>query len=197
MSGKPDIQPDVDDSNIDTTEDSFEPKLSPEKYAEKWRQASAEAKKFRQRYAELKSRVDDFENEKLKTEGKKDEMIQKLQTKLKEIESTTKKAATSFAHRLVAKEVEAEAAKRGCIKPQALIKLADLSGIDIDDDFNVDSSSVKALLDKMQKENDFLFKKDPVPPKDGMPSSKGSKPKAIHEMTSEERRQYLLNHRSK
>jgi hypothetical protein len=97
----------------------------------------------------------------------------------------------------VAKEVEAEASRRGCIKPDALIKLADLSDIDIDDEFNVDHASVKSLLDRMQKENDFLFKKDPTPPKDGVPGARTSKTKPVNEMTSEERRKLLLSHRMK
>jgi len=106
--------------------------------------------------------------EKLMSEGKKDELIQKYQTDLKELEGKYKGTVGNFAYNAISGKVREVSARSGCIDVDGLINLVDLSSIDCDDSFNVDGKQVEALVDEFKKGRPHFFSREAPNIKDGV-----------------------------
>lgn len=108
--------------------------------------------------------------EKLAVEGKKDELIESWKKKYEALESKTKKAVGSFSYKVLASVISQEAVKEGCINVGDLIQLSDLSTIEMDDEFNVDTEQIKDLVQRNKKERPYLFSNKSAAPNTGIPS---------------------------
>ncbi len=137
----------------------------------------------------LRKRLDEYESSKLEEQGKFKESYEKAAKRSKELEDKLKLTEAKYGFKTVKSQVVAEASKAGCVDPEALVNLyqSDLSGLDIDADFNVNAESVKTLVERAQKEKAYLFSKQAPKVHSGLPSKSGSVGnKAINEMTTEE-----------
>lgn len=191
QSGDKDVQSDEDDD--------FTPQKSEKEYARMWRETSAEAKKYRLKNQDLQAKLEQFEQEKMQSEGKKDELIQKLKKQVDEFKNGLQDKTRKYADRMIKSQLKAEAAKAGCIDPDALIQIANLESLEVSDDFDVSEDSVKGLLKDMQKAKPYLFQKEQPSIKDGSPNPKGggkTVDKPIAKMTIEERKEVLLKSRA-
>ncbi len=141
-------------------QDSFEPEHSdPKFYADKWRSASEEAKQYRKALAEERRKREDMETQKLQEEGKHQELADKYRRERDEALDRATRATDSYARKTVGAQVRAVAAEMGCIDTEALVQLVDLDQVPVDDDFNVDSVSVKNMLEKERQKRSYLFGK--------------------------------------
>ena len=109
--------------------------------------------------------------EKLQTEGKKDELIESLKKKYSESEDKLKKVVGSFANRSLKNAISLEASKEGCIDTEALLKLTELSAEMIDDEFNANQDMIKDLVESSKKNYSFLFPKSAPAAKTGTPKA--------------------------
>jgi len=164
---------------------------SSEELEKRLKETASEAKKYRQTNAELKAQLESFEKEKLEAQGKFQEMAKKEKERADKLEKQLKETSGKYALKTVQAQVKAEAAKLGCIDNDALIALMDVSTLDVSDDFEVDKSSLKEALEKMQKEKAYLFQKQTpghrdLPPKTDKEMFRG---KSIKEMSMAEKLQ--------
>lgn len=134
-----------------------------------------ENKKYRQRAQELEKKLQLAENEKLAEQGKWKELADQKTKALQEYEQKLKESNTKYAYKVVTSQIVAEASRLGCVDPEALIQLAPVHELEVDEEFNVNTQSVKTLLDNMQKTKPYLFQKQAPQVKDGVPSSKVEK----------------------
>jgi hypothetical protein len=164
---QPDDQDPKDNQESDQSEssDDFEPKLSAKDYAKKWREASAEAAKFRKELSAIKADREKHDKAKLKEQGKYKEMYESLSQEhgqLKDLIATTSRSVAFRQEYLKSggKPHLAEAAE----------KLVALSEIELDDKFKVNREQVSFELDKFREKygTDF-FQNEKRPPKDGAP----------------------------
>lgn len=65
-----------------------------------------------------------------------------------------------------------EASKAGCVDPDALYRLVDLSTVDISDDFSFDQDQLKSVITETQKARSYLFQKTAAAVKDATPNNK-------------------------
>ena len=125
-----------------------------------YKKTIAEVKKLK---AELKTREEaltNAEQAKLQAEGNKDELINQLKTKLAGLEKTHKETFNNFVYSSLDSQVREEAAKLGCIDPDALVKLADLSSVEVDSKtFKADREQLLGVLEGLKKEKTYLFNK--------------------------------------
>lgn len=141
-------------------DDNFEPEHNdPKFYADKWRSASEEAKRYRQAAAEERRKREEMETARLQEEGKHQELAEKYRKERDEALERATRATDSYARKTVGAQVRAVAAEMGCIDTDALVKLVNLDDIPVDDDFNVDPVSVKSILEKERKGRSYLFGK--------------------------------------
>jgi hypothetical protein len=109
--------------------------------------------------------------EKLASEGKKDELIESYKKKYSDLESKFKKSVGSFAYNTLSNAISLEATKEGCIDAGALLKLSELDQDMVDEDFNVNADRVKELVEKAKKDFSYLFRSNASAAKTGTPKA--------------------------
>lgn len=157
-----------------------------------------EKKTLQSKFSELEEKVSTLTLEKTQAEGNKDEAINSLKKQNDELKGKLDKTTKTFAWTTLTGQIKQEATKQGCKDPEKLIRLMDdedLRSIEIGENFAIDSSSVKAVIEKSKKENGFLFETSAKPP--AAPGKPGNKPpvegeKSLKDMTlAELKAEYL------
>lgn len=172
----------------DQDKDKFIPEKTPEDYADMWRNASAEAKRYRQQLAELKQEREDNERKRMEEQGMYKEMYSQEKAKNEKFEAAAKRGS-----RLSALRDELD--KLGCPAKfrQLLVDQANIEGIDLDDSYRPNMEQVTFEVQRLQKAYPELFKKSVAAPRDGQPSDKIITPpkKKPADMTQAELEKYL------
>lgn len=120
--------------------------------------ASEEAKKNRQIIQQIKSEKETAEKQRLEAEGKWQELAKLKEQEALDLAEKLKAKDAAYAFKNIETEFVREASQVGCLDTRALIKLVDLRKVSIDDSLNVDTKSVKALVEEAQKSMSYLFK---------------------------------------
>lgn len=135
------------------------------------RAANAEAKKYREKLEALEAERKKIEEEKMKEQGKFQELAESLKKEKEELEK-------KFREMLIWRALENEAIRQGIVDPEG-VKLADLSLVKIDKDYQIEG--VKEAIEKLKKEKSYLFEK-----KEGAAPPPGEKPGFRKNLSSEE-----------
>ena len=127
----------------------------------------------------LKGRLKSFEEKELKEReksGQFETLYREANERLQALEQQNKQTIANFAYSSIESQFEAEAIKAGCQRIEALKKLVDLKELApaVDEKFRVKPDALKSLIEKSQKEYDFLFSKPAPTVKDGGPASSSS-----------------------
>lgn len=138
---------------------------------ETYKKTLALAKKREQELELERAEKQKLVEEKLQTEGKKDELIESYKKKYSDLEAKLKNAVGSFAGRTLSQAISLEATKEGCIDTGALLKLTELSSEMIDDEFNPNQEMIKEVVEKAKKDFTFLFPKTASAAKTGTPKA--------------------------
>jgi hypothetical protein len=135
-----------------------QPEWTAEQLAQRLSKANSEAKDFRKKLQEEKRKNDDLQKKSLAEQGQFKELAEVWQRKATEAESYANKVKEAFAMKSITDTVAFEAQKLGCVDPEALSNLINLSELPLDDNFNVDKTHVKAVLEDMKKKKPYFFK---------------------------------------
>jgi len=182
-------------SSENNTEEQIVVTKSAEELAKRLKEVSLEAKTNRQKNAELKKQLEEEKKQKLAESGQYKELAEVYQRKASEVESQAQKLKQAFAMKLISDAVEIEATKLGARNVDDVLRLIPLDQIPIDDQFNVDRNSVKAIMEDFKKNRDYLFAGRPGPKvADATPAKvETKKQKTIEEMSAEEIQTILKN----
>jgi regulator of replication initiation timing len=131
----------------------------------------SEKKKLASDFQEMKAKLEAIEQEKLETQGKFKELNESLKKQLGEKDDKLKSIVKEFGSKTLKSSFAQEAQKAGCLDPEALYKLVDLSTVNVGDDFSFDSEQLKSTITDAQKNRSYLFKKDASAPKDATPNN--------------------------
>lgn len=134
----------------------------------------SEKKRRDQENADLKAKIEAFEQSKLESEGKKDEALSAQRKKIKELEERDRQREAKYSWTRVSSQIKERAIQDGCTDASKLIKLLDkedLSSVDVDEEFKVNSKDLEVLMEKARKENPFLFKSKAAPVSDLPPTN--------------------------
>ena len=156
------VQSDAEDVEQSATTDQNEPitvNRTAEELARRLKEVSLEAKQNRQKNAELKRQLEEKEKSKLVDQGQFKELAEIWQRKATESETQANKLKQAFAVKTIADTLSLEAQRMGCIDTDALVNLIQLDQVPIDDTFNVDKDSVKAMLEDFRKTKPYFFQK--------------------------------------
>lgn len=173
-------------------------KYSAEELTRKLTETSSEAKKHRLKaealqaqLEELQSKVSKAEEDKLQEQGRFKDMYEQAKKQLEESNKKLKEKDSKYAYTVVTSRIASEAAQAGCKRTDDLIALMSTKGwmndLEVDENFNVSADSVKSVLEKAQKEMDYLFGKPAPNLKDGVPASTIGKAKSLKEMSLSEK----------
>jgi hypothetical protein len=144
---------------------------------ESFKKALDEKKRVQSQKEELESELKSFREADLKRKGKTDELLSEKDKRIAELESKVDKLGKNYTWSTLTGEVKREAISSGCKNPDKLIKLMsddDLRELsqNINEDFTIDQSTLKNVIEKNKKENFFLFESSNKTIVNGNPNKK-------------------------
>lgn len=175
-----------DDLNVNDVNEKTEDVVSYSSH----RKLLGEKKRIQAEKADLEEKIKLYEQNKAAAEGRKEDVIKSLREENETFKSQLVNTQKTYALNVLSGQIKAEAVKQGCINAEKLLRLMpdeDLKGIDIDDDFQINSDDLKRVIAKAKAENSDigLFNSRTVNVNDlnspNMPKAKG-----IKEMTKQE-----------
>lgn len=148
----------------------------PEAVVRKNRELLAKQRHYKEMLEKERSERERIERERLEEQGKFQDLYEKERRAREEREKELQDRSATYAYSTVVSQIKAKAAQEGCRNPDKLVKLAsdELDAVQFDDDYNVDSGSLDEFMDRMRKENDFLFRPKNNAPRDFTPGSRQS-----------------------
>jgi hypothetical protein len=150
-------------------------------------------KQTRLKSVELKKQLEEAKQKSMQESGQFKELADIWQRKASDMEALASKRTQAFAASKIADAIALEAAKAGCLDTDSIVSLLPLESIPIDEGFNVDKESVKAMVEDFRKNKPYFFKKDAPRIVTGNPSKEpvvvGKSP---DKMSAKELEQYLL-----
>ena len=158
-----------------------------EQLAQRLKVVNQEARDSRKRLQEEKRRREELEKQSLAEKGQYKELADVWQRKYEDSEKITVKLKEAFAMKSVSDSVISEAKSLGCVDPEALINLVNLNELPLDENFNVDRSHVKAILEDMKKQKPYFFKQAAIRVPDATPAKAESPTQDLSKMSVFER----------
>lgn len=140
----------------------------------------------------LKAELEAIKQRDLEASGKHQELIENLRQQVKEKDDRLKNTESTFYAVQVQSQLKNAALKHGCEHPEKLLKLIDgkdYERLEFDKStMSLNSQDVEILMDKLKKENEFIFKKGSARVVDGSPAANAGrandKPKSIADIKS-------------
>lgn len=130
---------------------------------ETYRRTLGEAKRLKEQLREaqaLKDRLAELEQNEQMRVGKHEETITGLRAELDKVKKSERQVFQKYAYKALEAQVRDEAVKHGCVDAKALMKLADLSDVEVDaETFEADQGKVAEIVAAMKSSNPYLFTK--------------------------------------
>lgn len=130
---------------------------------ETYKRTVGEVKRLKEQLKEaqaLKDRLAELEQNEQMRAGKHEETIQSLRAENEKIKKSERAVFQKYAYRSLGSQVREEAMKHGCVDPDALMKLADLSDVEVDaDTFEADREKIAEVVASMKAKSPYLFNK--------------------------------------
>jgi hypothetical protein len=142
----------------------------------------------KQRADMLAAENEHLKQSKLEAEGNLAESNERLKKQVEELSKSKKQLAGNFVKNSLVSQVEAVAAKLGCVDTEALGMLMSLENVEVDmETFRADPEELKAMIEGQKKDRPYLFNKQGPKLNTGNPSAEfNQKKKAVGDMTPEE-----------
>lgn len=143
----------------------------------------------------LKSKLEQYEQERLESQGRKDEVIASLRKQLSELDEKSRRSQQSYTWNVVGAQIKSELAAKGVRNPEKALKYAkaahkdDLSSIEVDEDYNVNPQDLSRFVDKFLMDNQDMGFVSRVGVKDippGRVEIKGNENKGVNKLSDKE-----------
>jgi hypothetical protein len=160
------------DISDDATEMTGKQSVSYETYSK----TIGEVKSLKKKLSEFAAKEAEREQSSLLEQGKWKEAAESAAKKAKEFEAKLSEKDKAFAKKVFNQELRSVAAELGVI-PEVLDdlpKLGDWSNVEIDDEFNINSTTLKDAVSNLLKSKPFLAKRTASSPKDVNTSASGA-----------------------
>lgn len=160
---------------------------------ETYRKVLGEKKKRDEQIAEMQSRLEAIEQEKMAEQGKFQELADTWKSKAIEHENNLKQLQSNYALKSVTDQIEREAMKAGCTNTEKLMRLVNIEDLtdSVGEGFKVDSTALKEFVEKAKVDNDFLFSVKGPGIKDGVPAKVETEKKGLESMSLDDKLRLL------
>lgn len=125
-----------------------------------------EKKKRDNEVSEYKSKLEQYEQEKLEADGKLKEANENLKKLLDSAKNEKTELAKKVSDRVLFQQFAREAEKLGCVDVKMAYSALDISDVDVSADLEFDVKKLNEKLNGLAKEKSFLFKSDFKKPND-------------------------------
>lgn len=119
-----------------------------------------EAKKAKELAAENARRLEELNEAKMAEQGKLGELVETYKKKLTETEQTYAEKHKKYVQKRVTDSLSSLAKEHGCVDPEAFLRIADFSGVSVDDEYNIDAKTALTIIEAEKNKRQYLFKKD-------------------------------------
>lgn len=140
---------------------------------ESYKKVLSEAKTAKEKARQLEAELEAKRQAELEAQGNYQEIIDSLKRQKEELETKYKTTVEKSQWEKVTGSIKSEALKAGCLNPDKLIRLLDKQDFETlrAEDGEIGAESLNQLMEKVKRENDFLFKKASVQVNDATPAS--------------------------
>lgn len=140
---------------------------------ESYKKVLSEAKSAKEKARQLEAELEAKRQAELEAKGNYQEIIDNLKRQKEELENKYKTTVEKSQWEKVTGSIKSEALKAGCLNPDKLIRLLDKQDFETlrAEDGEIRAESLNQLMEKVKRENDFLFKKASVQVNDATPAS--------------------------
>lgn len=125
-----------------------------------------EKKKRDSELAEYRTKLEQYEQEKLEADGKLKEANENLKKLLESAKNEKTELAKKVSDRVLFQQFAREAEKLGCVDVKMAYSALDISDVDVSADLEFDTKKLNEKLNNLAKEKSFLFKSDFKKPND-------------------------------
>lgn len=150
---------DTDENAVKESKASGKDSVSHDTY----KKTVGEVKKLKEQLREalaLKDKLAELEQNEQMRQGKHEETITALRAELDRAKKGEKAVYQKYAYKSLGQQVREEAMKHGCVDPDALMKLADLSDVEIDaETFEADKEKIAEVVSSIKSTKPYLFNK--------------------------------------
>lgn len=166
-----------------------------------YKKTVGEVKRLKEQLKEalvLKEKLAELEQNEQMRQGKHEETIATLRKQLDDTKKSERAVFQKYAFKSLGEQVRVEAMKHGCVDPDALMKLADLSDVEIDaETFEADKDRLAEIVAGVKTAKPYLFNKSGPKINGKMPSGEKAESKNIDfkKMTSGEITEWLNKNR--
>jgi len=156
-------------------------KFSPEELTERLKATAAEAKKYRQDKAAIKSQLEEtqkqleaLKKQSFESQGNYKALYEEIQGKLQETESKYKTQIGRYALNVVESSVKEQLLMAKCQRPDAILKLCqdNIRSFELDEGFKPNPTEVKSLVEEAMKQYPEWFKQETPKFQDAAPIGK-------------------------
>lgn len=134
---------------------------------ETYQKVLAEKKARDKAVDDLAAKLKEYEQKDLEAKGKTTELVDSLRTQVKEKEEKLGKAVQAFARKALEAELAKEAQKYGVSDLELLLKVGDLSTIEVNpEDWSINQDDTKRFFETAMTKHPVLFKKQAKSPVD-------------------------------
>lgn len=123
------------------------------------KKALSQRVKFKEEAANYKSELESYKQRELENQGKYKELVDSQRKRIDELETKDKDRDRSYQWNVIGAQIKSEFARKGVNNPEKALKFAaaahkdDLNTIEVDDQYNVNSSDMQRFVDKFLNEN--------------------------------------------
>lgn len=123
------------------------------------RKALAQRARLKEEREQLSKELESYKQREMESQGKYQELVEAQRKRISELEEKTKQMSTSYQWNVIGAQIKSEFASRGVKAPDKALKYAvaahkdDLNTIEVDDQYNVNSSDLKRFVDKFLTDN--------------------------------------------
>ena len=169
----------VSDQTTNDSVDQVEEKKQKDLVAyDTYRKVLGEKKKRDEQLMSMAEKLKALEQKEMEAKGEQQKLIEALRKDLAEKDTKLKQVHQNFAWNNLESQLKTFAAKEGCRKPEALVKLmdaVDFEGIEVDDGYQVNGEDLTRVVGKYKGEYPELFAKATPSVDDAVPSKSSYK----------------------
>lgn len=165
----------VSDQTTNDSVDQVESKQKDSVAYDTYRKVLGEKKKRDEQLNQMAEKLKTLEQKEMEAKGEQQKLIEALRKELQEKDTKLKHVHQSFAWNNLESQLKTYAAKEGCRKPDALVKLmdaVDFEGIEVSDNYQVNGEDLTRVVSKYKGEYPELFSKPTPEIADASPNTK-------------------------
>jgi hypothetical protein len=113
-------------------------------------------------FTKLREEMTKAKDKEAEANGSMKQLVESLRERNQQLEGSVKETRSKFAAQIINSQIKEKLAVAGCVDPNKALKFLeakDYEALEVSDDFSVNPTDIGGLVERMRKENEFMFKR--------------------------------------